>query len=394
MNQRHKPLKDKLLVFLFLGFLGGLTAWGAGKPPKGFSESENRYLQKKPEFTVSTLMDGSYGRKYEKYLSDQFPGRDGFIGGKVLTERLMLREDVNGVYFGRDGYLMEKFDTEQIEGDRLQKNLLKLADFTAGVGEFLGYDHVRVMLVPSVSQVMTERLPFLSAPYDQSRVETSLNGLLKIRGVPKGVNLPVGEFLRKYRDEPLYYRTDHHWTGRGAFLGYQLWAGSIGVTPWETKDFDITQVSESFHGSVYSKLNIPWRYDSIEAYQPKLPQNYEVSFDGEEKTHASLYFYHRLREKDQYAFYLDGNHAVTKIVNESITGDRKDRRLLIVKDSYAHSFAVFAANHFGTVVMVDLRYLNKNLKDLMEEHGITDVLTLYEIPEFAKEKTVTKLIYP
>jgi len=91
--------------------------------------------------------------------------------------------------------------------------------------------------------------------------------------------------------------------------------------------------------------------------------------------------------------YLDGNHAITKIENRSIEGDQKEKKLFIIKDSYAHSFAVFTANHFGTVYMADLRYLNLNLKEWMEEQGITDVLVMYQIPGFAKEKTVSRLVY-
>ena len=31
--------------------------------------------------------------------------------------------------------------------------------------------------------------------------------------------------------------------------------------------------------------------------------------------------------------YLDGNHAITKIENRSITGDQKEKKLLMIKDS-------------------------------------------------------------
>lgn len=128
-------------------------------------------------------------------------------------------------------------------------------------------------------------------------------------------------------------------------------------------------------------------------WQPKEPQDYRVSFDGEPKEYDSLYFPDALKGKDKYAVYLDGNHAITKIENRSIEGDQKEKKLFIIKDSYAHSFAVFAANHFGTVYMADLRYLNLNLKEWMEEQGITDVLVMYQIPGFAKEKTVSRLVY-
>ena len=86
--------------------------------------------------------------KYEKYLSDQFPGREAWVGIKVAAERLAGREDSNGVYFGKDGYLIEKFDTEEIEGGQLEKNLRRLAEFSWKAVEMLGEERVRVMLVP------------------------------------------------------------------------------------------------------------------------------------------------------------------------------------------------------------------------------------------------------
>lgn len=391
-KERHSD-RGGGMTFLFLGFLGIVSLAGMITPQKAFSDSENRYLQKKPEFTVKSLLDGSYGEKYEQYLSDQFPGRNGWIGLKVTSERLAFQEDVNGVYFGKDGYLIEKYDTEDVEGEQLNKNMEKLAAFTGAAEKSLGKDHVRVMLVPSASQVMTDRLPFLAAPYDQGRVTELLSERLKETGNSPEMVLPAEDCLKSFRDEALYYRTDHHWTARGAFLGYRLWAESMGLMPWTEDMFDIRTASSEFHGTVYSKLNVPWRYDSIEVWQPKEPQDYRVSFDGEPKEYDSLYFPDALKGKDKYAVYLDGNHAITKIENRSIEGDQKEKKLFIIKDSYAYSFAVFAANHFGTVYMADLRYLNLNLKEWMEEQGITDVLVMYQIPGFAKEKTVSRLVY-
>ena len=89
---------------------------------------------------------------------------------------------------------------------------------------------------------------------------------------------------------------------------------------------------------------------------------------------------------------LDGNHAITKIEKQEYHGRSEGEETAHDQITpMPHSFAVFAANHFGTVYMADLRYLNLNLKEWMEEQEITDVLVLYQIPGFAKEKSVSKL---
>lgn len=396
---RWHPLPDafehKLIIWLFLGITVFLSILSAVLPQKAFSPSENRYLAMRPQFTIKSLVSGQYGKEYEAYLSDQFPGRDVWIGGKVYGERFMGKKDVNGVYFGKDGYLLERFEEEDIEGELLHKNLKATASFTAKLGKILGENRVKIMLVPSSAQIMKNQLPFGAAPYDQKKVTEELLHYFSDQGVIKSeaekILIPVEDALKPETDKSLYYRTDHHWTAKGAFTAYKAWALSAGLKPMGNNDFSVKTVSENFHGTIYSKINIPWEYDSIEIYDPIEKQEYRVSFDGEEQWEDTLYFYDALKGRDQYSVYLDGNHGLTKIENLSARKENNERKLLIIKDSFAHSFAPFAANHFDTVYMADLRYLNINLQEWSEENGITDVLVLYQIPGFAKEKTVSKL---
>lgn len=388
--------RNSLSTWTFLGLTAALSILSALAPARGFSQSENRYLQKRPKFTMQGFLDGSFGKEYEAYLSDQFPGREGWIGLKVFAEYLEGKRDINGVYLGRDGYLLERFEAEAVEGEQLDDNLLAAADFGARMAGLLGEDRVRLLLVPSASQVLTEKLPAFAAPYDQSRITDRLKeALCGEAGFDQNalsqLVVPAEEALKESREEGLYYRTDHHWTAKGAYVSYQAWAKSLGLEPWEKEDFVAEQVSGDFHGTIYSKLNIPWQTDSIEAYFPAAGGAYRVSFDGEEQGFDSLYFYEALKTRDQYRFYLDGNHGLTKIENQSGNLKEKDRKLLIVKDSFANAFAPFAVNHFGTVYLVDLRYFNGNLSEWVEKEQVTDVLLLYQIPGFAKEKTVSKL---
>lgn len=58
--------------------------------------------------------------------------------------------------------------------------------------------------------------------------------------------------------------------------------------------------------------------------------------------YQSIYMEEYLSQKDQYPVYLNGNQAVTRIR----TNAEDERKLLIVKDSYANSLAPFAVNHF------------------------------------------------
>lgn len=389
-------IRNKILTWIFLGLLGVLSLLSAVAPKKGFSPTENRYLAQRPQFSVKGLVSGKYGKEYEAYLSDQFPGRNGWIGLKVYGERFLGKKDGNGVYFGKDGYLFQRFEQEDIEGEQLSKNIKTAASFMADVQKQMRPDRVRIMLVPSSSQIMKEKLPFLAAPYDQKRViEEFTKALNQTEGLTEEeaarLFVPVEEVLYGKREEALYYKTDHHWTTEGAFYAYKAWAESMGIRPWEKEDFTVKTVSTDFHGTIYSKVNIPWPYDRIQIYEPVIDQNYRVTFDGQESGYDTLYFYDALEGRDQYKVFLDGNHGLTRIENPALERGEEKRRLLLIKDSYAHAFAPFAANHFETVTMVDLRYFNLDLEDWMEAEGITDVLMLFQIPGFAAEKTISKL---
>ena len=41
--------------------------------------------------------------------------------------------------------------------------------------------------------------------------------------------------------------------------------------------------------------------------------------------------------------------------------------------------------------MIDLRYYNGDIRAYIQEQGITDLLVLYGIPQFAAERTAAKM---
>lgn len=378
-----------ILASGFPVFLAGVGILGAVLPPTGFSQSENRYLQRKPEFTWETLLDGSFGKKYEAYLSDQFPARDTWVGVKTLAERAGGRTDANGVYFGKDGYLIEKFDREDLEGEQLERNLKVLAQALRRMAAEYGNQHVRVMLVPGASQILKEKLPLFAEPYNQAQV---VQNLIK-EGDVLELTVPVEEALLAHREEEIYYRTDHHWTSLGAYYGYAAWMESMGLKPWEPEAFETVVAGRDFLGTLQAKVQ-GWRKpDEITLYLPREPVEYQVEYDGNGSWTEGLYSYGALETRDQYSIFLDGNHGLTRI--RSLTGpgakERRGKRLLIIKDSYAHSFAPFAVNHFEETLMVDLRYFNMDVEEFAKKEGVTDILVLYRIPGFAGEKTVSKL---
>ena len=139
-------IANRIITCVFLLLVFGLTIAGFFSPVRARSESENRNLAQKPAFSFEALFakeeEKRYTVQYEKYLSDQFVGRDAWIGLKTRTERLLGKTDINGVYFAGDGYLVTKTEASKVDHVQEEKNIKRLVEFVKKYQESLGEGHV------------------------------------------------------------------------------------------------------------------------------------------------------------------------------------------------------------------------------------------------------------
>lgn len=376
-------MKSKITVICFCFLLFGLTLISVIKTPAIFSEKENRYLTQKPTFSFSSLFQGSYTSAYEDYLSDQFPGRDGWIRLQSRNEQLLQKKEINRVYLADDHYLIEKPDRQDFISAQAQKNAESLSSFVQSQSQALGPSHVQVMIVPSASQILTHKLPAFAVTHGEQDFLESVR-----LGVGESHVVDVSAALLTHQDEYIYYRTDHHWTALGAFYGYQAWAKAAGFAPYEIRDFTVKTVTDSFYGTLQAKVNLPLVPDSMEQFSlASSPAACTVTYNESDDVRDTLYEWSVLDTRDKYRFYLNGNQPIVRIE----TSVPSSRSLLIVKDSFANCFVPFAANHFGQILVVDLRYFNGDVKSLMDTYAITDVLVLYQASFLATEPSVSRL---
>lgn len=376
--EKHSVHLISVLLFTLLILMGILI--NLVEPDRYFSEKENRILAQKPKMTKATVLDGSWMKNYEEYLSDQFPGRDQWIGLKSRIERLAGKKDINGVYFGDGGYLLERFTSENVDSAQVEKNIECLNEFIENSAEVLGEGHVRMMLIPSASEILKDKLPSFAWGFDQSKVWKAF--------APSPSFVNISEVLSSHNQEYIYYRTDHHWTTLGAFYAYQAWAESLGITPFERTVFDEVVVSKDFFGTVYSKVNTGGKADEITLFQPKKTNACTLNYNLGEKTRDSLYDMSQLKGTDKYRVFLSNNSGIIQI-----EGSRPEEglRLLVIKDSYANCFVPFLMEHYKNVDVIDLRYYNGNVYQYMKENHVTDVLVLYSVMNFVKDTNIYKL---
>ncbi len=377
-------MREKITTIFFAALLGAISLVNFLMPDKGFSENENRYLASRPKFSLQKLFLGSYTEDFESYITDQFPARDSWVKLKGQVELAIGKKDNGSVYFGKDGYLLDKYSEGTSYEVQLQKNLSYLNSFLERVKNYLPESNVTVMLAPTKEEILQHKLPDYAVNLNQGAlIDKAIDQL------GYGSFIDLREALSQVKDEYIYYRTDHHWTTKGAFEAYRQWCLHRGLGDRQEDSYEIVEVTDSFLGTTYSKANMQEAIaDSISLYKPLSNIEYKLNYNYGEYESTSLYELKYLEGKDKYALFLKGNNGLINIK----TSNHNGKRLLIIKDSYANSFIPFIANDFEEVHVVDLRYGSLSLVNYIEENNIDELLVLYNIMGFAEDRDVVKLL--
>ena len=117
-----------------------------------YSETENRLLASKPELSAENLIRGSFARDYENYVTDQFVSRDKWISIKTYVDLILQKQEMGGVYLGKDGYLLEQHSPEDYTRETIDKRLQLLKKL---VDDW----EADVMLVPTADNILTDKMP-------------------------------------------------------------------------------------------------------------------------------------------------------------------------------------------------------------------------------------------
>ena len=359
---------------IFMVLLLGLAGKEALSHQRTYSPVEKRELQTRPEISITKVLDGRFQKKYESYLRDQFPGRDHWVSFQTDMELFMGKNEIHNVYIGKNHYLLEHYTEKEFDPQQISKNLQALEKF---VGKAKQNAEVHVMMVPTKSWVLREKLPAFAPHYKEQKFYDALQQKLE----KEDVLISVEPVLDAHKEEEIYYRTDHHWTTLGAWYAYEQYTKAVGGDLQRAqgkKKFRC--ISKDFYGTTYAKINYARQADKIEIYEPadKLRVVYNM---GEKKT-KTLYDVSFLKTADQYSVFTGGNQAVLEITG----GIKNGKTLLLIKDSFANSILPFLAEDYEKLVVVDLRQLNVSGDRLLEMFSPTDILILYNSAQFAQDK--------
>lgn len=412
MMEEHKPRKhwpDNRTGLMYSAFfvsvlcIGGLISLLA--PSKEISEIENRRLVPFPKLSLISFFEGDFTDSLDLFYSDNFVLREelvqlasgikdlgGYSTGVKFYQSTATAEEEPEVK--EEAPVIAKIDTTKRPA---KKDSVKAkADYDKSAS-IIVYGNRAIQLFTG-TQETARRYAAMVNLYSQTF--DSLQIYCMVAPTPIDFYLPAEykkssnyekkniDFVRenldstvifadayaelaKRTDRYIYFNTDHHWTGLGAYYAYRAFCKSAGFDAYNLNQFEKKKLKKHFLGSLYS-ITLDKRLrdvkDSVEYYKLPIPAKvfrYNIDSSRFEKTKL-------FSNVANYANFLGGDHPLVKIESEVNT-----QKLLIIKDSFGNAVAPYLALHFGTVYVMDYRYFDVNLPDFVKTNGITAIMFLH-----------------
>lgn len=372
------------------------------------SENEKRDLTKFPKFTIESFLSGEFTNQVSLWYSDTYPLREPMIEANSALQSLYGIRDEQ-IVAGSDGdeipdgpmtpidpdFEPEKIPTDDGNGQTIQgfyvngNTAYQLYSFSESnsrryvslINNFArsveGKATVYDMIVPLHYQIALsdDKISSIGA----SSCEEAINYMYS--GLDKSVK-PVNTLpnLQSHNSEYLYYRTDHHWTSRGAYYAYVAFCEEKGIAPTPLESYERLEF-KGFLGTLYAESSQSAQMkndpDYVEAFVP-IGTNKIVATDKDGEVNE----YQIVNKKTdawypaagaKYNCFIAGDNPISEIHNPSITNGSS---IVIIKESYGNAFVPFLVDSYEYVYVIDYRYWSGNLTDFVLENNIDDVLFL------------------
>jgi hypothetical protein len=401
------------ILFLSIIYLGGLLF--IILPHDKVSVNEKRSLSPFPILTSNNYLTGKYSDSIDFYYSDNFLFRDHLIAlsNKLKEKRGIKNLDIK-IYTKNEkaGNLIEKNKIENnikaadtiniLNNDNEYQNIKSVivyknralqmfsgskkvaASFSKLMGEYkLTFPDVNVycMAVPVGGDFYlpnninkNNEIKFIDALY-----ASLVNGVIPIRAY---------ESLKPHYKEYLQFNTDHHWTGRAAYYAYEAFCNTIGISQVPMEKLN-RKVIKGFLGTLYYYTLSPElknNKDSVEYF--KIPYETKTVYYTKNSTtpvKGNLYA-ESARGGNSYGVFLGGDFPLIKIVSSI----KNNKKILVLKDSYGNAFVPYLASHYEEIYVIDYRYYEGGVKNLVKNNNITDILFAHNVFMFNTNYTIVK----
>ena len=197
--------------------------------------------------------------------------------------------------------------------------------------------------------------------------------------------------LMTHRTEYIFYRTDHHWSAKGAYYGYRKICEVTGRTPHELSEYTKKNFG-GFIGTYYGDTNgnKDLRKDSVAAYYP-VSENISMTYRTESGATATgdvIVDSSRFGISGKYLAFMGGDNSYSVITNKDI---KDGSACVVVKESFGNALVPYMADHYSKIYVVDYRYYSDKLSKLVREKKVQEVFFMNNISMTRNSYLVGKL---
>lgn len=412
------------------------------------SEAEKRPLARFPEFSFSSLFSGEYLSGISSWFSDTVPFRDALVGLNSKIQHLLgtatVLKGFNEAKAGDDipdtpntapiteapgvsdissettaqpdsstaapetepqgeyDGLVQKFDSILVAGNSGYEYYnfnqaaadAYIAAVNAAGNKLGGRASVYSMIIPtSIDITLDSRVRKKVNVSDQKKAIDYMEGSMNqnVRRVE------IFDTMKAHKNEYIYFRTDHHWTGLGAYYAYVHFCEVKGIQALPLSSYTVRSF-DNFLGSFYNDSGkdpaLGGTPDVVDTYTPPCNTKMTVT-ERSGNSFVTPMIYNATTNKPAYKYsaFIYGDNPFTVIENTDMTGGDA---LILVKESFGNAIAPLLTYHYKYVYVVDYRYYTGTLNSLVDtaknaSGGNVDVLYCNNISMTRASGQVTKL---
>ena len=352
-------MKNKVLNILFIIAIFSLMLLSIIIPDKDISVSERRKLSQFPHMKIEKIMNGEFFEDLNNYLVEQFPFRDIFRNIKgIVSSNIFQKKDEDGIFI-KDN---EIYQLNSTINEKSINHFTKLLNEIKN--KYIKSDNVYYTIIPDKNYYLGDEYPKLN----YSKLDSLLNEKL-----PNMKYINIYDHLEKSS----YYRTDIHWKQEKIAEVVEEIESTMKLqnnqSTYQIKNYN------KFYGSLYGRIANNLKPDKI-TYLSNNEINNSKVFDYEKKEYRKVYEEQDLKNIDSYDIYLGGAKSLLIIENKNQINNKE---LILFRDSFGSSIAPLLIPNYSKITMIDLRYLNSNMLERINEiefNNKQDVLFMYSVP--------------
>lgn len=246
------------------------------------------------------------------------------------------------------------------------------ADTVNGFAEKLDGIKVYDMVIPNHTEMgLPQRLKDSDAP-SSSQAENIKTIYANLSDKVTAVN--AYNYLSDHNDEYIYFGSDHHWTGLGAYYAYAAFAKSNGLDVLSLEDCTEQKI-EGFTGTFSNTVS---GLDTDTVHYWEFPYNVTMNItdaNGNVSTYTSPYYQYAEAGTLTYGVFIVGDNPLTVLSSDSEKA-KEGKKIAVVKESYGNAFVPYLTYNYDEVHVIDFRSFSGNLVSYCQENGIDEVLFL------------------